>query len=362
MIYSNLTVLKCTRAPLGQPASNLRRRHAHVAVWLVLSFVAATALPARAQTATRDVDLFADPGERPLAIVKSGALLTLGDTRGAYTQVTLDGWLAAPLLGPSRDSFALTVSGNGARLRASASPQAAVIAELRGGMGLQELARQGAWVRVNRTGWIRTKVSPSASPTISFSATPPAPQPTASPPPQSAPDTAHTEDSALQLTPAVQTSLSTSPDGERIGLIEPGARAIVTGRDRGWVRVRVDGWAREGDFVVADTALRGSLSAADLRADPDGTKGRLVHWDVQVLAHQVADPLRKGLVNQEPYLLAQGPGRENALLYLAISATLAATAREIPDMTTVTITARVRSGKSEPVGVPVLDLLSIVRR
>jgi hypothetical protein len=166
----------------------------------------------------------------------------------------------------------------------------------------------------------------------------------------------------MPLTPAVQTALSTSPDGQRIGLIEPGARAIVTGRDRGWVRVRVDGWAREGDFVVADTALRGSLSAADLRADPDGTKGRLVHWDVQVLAHQVADPLRKGLVNQEPYLLAQGPGRENALLYLAISAALATTAREIPDMTMVTITARVRSGKSEPVGVPVLDLLSIVRR
>ena len=362
MIYSNLTVLKCTRAPLGQPASNLLRRHAHVAAWLVLSFVVGSALPVRAQTAARDVDLFADPGERALAVVKSGAPLTLGDTRGAYTQVTVGGWLAAPLLGPARDSFALTVSGNGARLRASASPHAAVIAELRGGMGLQEIARQGAWVHVNRTGWIRTKGSSSASPTVSFSAPPAAPQPTASLPLPSAPDTSRADDSAMPLTPAVQTALSTSPDGDRIGLIEPGARAIVTGRDRGWVRVRVEAWAREGDFVVSDTALRGSLSAADLRADPDGTKGRLVHWDVQILAHQVADPLRKGLVNQEPYLLAQGPGRENALLYLAISPPLAATAREIPDMTMVTITARVRSGKSEPVGVPVLDLLSIVRR
>lgn len=329
---------------------------------LVTAFVIAAASPARAQMATSDADLFADPGVRALAVVKSGAPLTLGDTRGAYTQVTVDGWLAAPLLGAARDSFAITVSGNGARLRASASPHAAVIAELRGGMGLQEIARQGAWVRVSRTGWIRTRSSSSAPPTISLNATPPAAQQSTSPPPQSVTDTTHSDDGALPLTPAVQTALSTSPDGERIGLLQPGARAIVTGRDRGWVRVRVDAWAREGDFVVADTSLRGSLSAADLRADPDGTKGRLVHWDVQVLAHQVADPLRKGLVNQEPYLLAQGPGRENALLYLAISPALAGTAREIQDMTMVTITARVRSGKSEPVGVPVLDLLSIVRR
>ena len=175
-------------------------------------------------------------------------------------------------------------------------------------------------------------------------------------------DTAGIAAGSIPLTPATETSLLTAPDGDRVGNIQPGARAVVTGRDRGWVRVRVEGWAREADFVVSDTSLRGALSAADVRADPEGTKGRLVHWEVLVLAHQVADPLRKGLVNQEPYLLAQGPGRENALLYLAIPPALVATAREIPDLTNVTVTARVRSGKSEPVGVPVLDLISIVRR
>ena len=119
---------------------------------------------------------------------------------------------------------------------------------------------------------------------------------------------------------------------------------------------------READLSVADTALRGALSAADLRADPDGTVGRLVHWEVEILAHQIADPLRKGLVNQEPYLLAQGPAGENALLYLAIPPSLAATAREIPDLAHAIITARVRSGRSEPVGTPVLELLTIVGR
>jgi hypothetical protein len=166
----------------------------------------------------------------------------------------------------------------------------------------------------------------------------------------------------LVLTPAVQTVLATSPAGARVGSLGPGARATVTGRERGWVRVQVEGWVREADLSVADTALRGALSAADLRADPDGTVGRMVHWEVEILAHQIADPLRKGLADQEPYLLAQGPSGENALLYLAIPPSLAATAREIPDLGHAIITARVRSGRSEPVGIPVLELVTIVGR
>lgn len=174
-----------------------------------------------------------------------------------------------------------------------------------------------------------------------------------------------TSDSAtkgLELTPIAQTTLAAHPDGPRVGTLAPGARVAVTGRERGWVRVQIEAWARESDFTVADTSVRGAVSAADLRADPEGTVGRLVHWEVQILAHQVADPLRKGLAINEPYLLAQGPGREQALLYLAIPSSLATTARDIPDLARVTITARVRTGRSEPVGVPILELLTIVRR
>lgn len=166
----------------------------------------------------------------------------------------------------------------------------------------------------------------------------------------------------LELTPTAQTTLAAHPDGPRVGMLAPGARAVVTGRERGWVRVTVEAWARESDFTVADTSVRGAVSAADLRADPEGTVGRLVHWEVQILAHQVADPLRKGLAINEPYLLAQGPGREQALLYLAIPSSLTITARDIPDLARVTITARVRTGRSDPVGVPILELLTIVRR
>jgi SH3-like domain-containing protein len=316
--------------------------------------------------ATRDAPLFAAPGDRPIATVRRGTALTTGETQRGYSQTTVDGWLAAALLGASRDSFPLAVKpGAGVRLRAAANPQSPVVADLRAGMGLNEIERKGAWIHVRRSGWVQTASIgaaadvPTAVATSSATSAPPTASVT---PPAMAPSAPDTTRNGFILTPIASTALAASPAGTPLGTLGPGARATVTARERGWVRVRVEGWVREADLSVADTALRGALSAADIRADPDGTVGRLVRWEVEVLAHQTADPLRKGLADQEPYLLAQGPSGENALLYLAIPPALAAAAREVPDLSRAIVTARVRAGRSEPVGIPVLELLTIVGR
>ncbi|MGH7663744.1 MAG: SH3 domain-containing protein, partial [Gemmatimonadaceae bacterium] len=157
-------------------------------------------------------------------------------------------------------------------------------------------------------------------------------------------------------------SLRRAPDAAVIARLEPGARVEAVAREREWIRVRVDGWVPASAVLPADTAMRADLSAADLRSDPEGTDGMVVRWEVQVLALQRADPLRTGLAPDEPYLLVRGPGIENALLYLAIPPSLLQAAREIEALSEVVITARVRDGRSEPVGVPVLDLITIARR
>jgi SH3-like domain-containing protein len=353
-----LDVLKCTR-PRDCTRYKVACSTIHVRALSTLGAVALVAVlgaPLAAQSvATRDAQLLAAPGDRPVATIRQGAALATGDTQRGYTQATVDGWIAAALLEVARDSFPLTVKGAvGARLRASANPQAPVVADLRGGMGLNEVERRGAWVHVRRAGWLpAASIGPAtaiAAPVVAIA------------PPSATASTDDTTRNGFVLTPIAATTLAASPGGDQVGSLAPGARTTVTARERGWVRVRVEGWVREADLSVADTALRSALSAADLRADPDATAGRLVHWDVEVLAHQIADPLRKGLVDQEPYLLAQGPAGENALLYLAIPPGLAATAREIPDLGRAIITARVRAGRSEPVGVPVLELLTIVGR
>ena len=140
-----------------------------------------------------------------------------------------------------------------------------------------------------------------------------------------------------------------------------GATVQVLARDRDWVRVRLEGWVRESDLSLGDTTLR-ALSAADIRSDPEGSKGKLVQWHVEAVSLQTADALRTGFQPGERYLLALGPDPEKSLVYLAVPESLLVSARSLPPLAQLTVTARVRNGKSEPAGVPILDLQSLTRR
>jgi hypothetical protein len=135
----------------------------------------------------------------------------------------------------------------------------------------------------------------------------------------------------------------------------------VIARDRDWVRVKLEGWVRESDLAITDSTLR-PLSAADVRSDPEGSRGKLVQWQVEAVALQTADPLRTGLQPGEQYLLALGPAPEKMLLYLAVPESLVTAARSLPPLAQITVTARVRNGRSEPAGVPILDLQNLTRR
>jgi hypothetical protein len=115
-------------------------------------------------------------------------------------------------------------------------------------------------------------------------------------------------------------------------------------------------------MVPTDSGFRERVTAADLRLDPDAYRGRTLRWVVQVVSLQTADPLRRDLEPEEPYLLAMGPQGESAVLYLAVPPALMTTARGLAPMAEVLITARVRTGRSTPTGAPVLDLLTITKR
>jgi len=126
--------------------------------------------------------------------------------------------------------------------------------------------------------------------------------------------------------------------------------------------VRVEGWLRDSDVVEADSSLRSALLPSDLRADPEGTRGKLVRWEVQKLAIQNADPLQRDLAQNEPYMLARGPGADHALVYLSLPPSLTVTARRVAPLAFVTVIARVRNGRSAPGGVPILDVQSLITK
>jgi hypothetical protein len=165
-----------------------------------------------------------------------------------------------------------------------------------------------------------------------------------------------------KFTPATRAVLHSAPQAGEIGQLSSGAPLTVLSREREWVRVRVEGWVRDSELIPADSSLRLSPSAADIRADPDGMKGRVVRWEVEFIALQRADPLRRDMVADEWYILARGPLGENAICYLVVPANLRALAEGLGPLTRIVVTARVRVGRSQPSGVPLLDLESLVRR
>lgn len=330
-------------------------------VTLLLSILTASSPLAQA-TVTASTELRAAPRGASLATVRAGTELRVRERRGAVSRVTLEGFIHRDLIGGRRDSFALSVRApSGAKLRESPAASGRTLATLRDGMGLTQVSRAGDWVRVRRVGWIassrlRTDPEPETREQAGSVETAQAPAPAS---PVRAPE----PPIVGGLTPTKQTLLRLAPDGDSIGGVRPGAVLVPLARERDWIRVRLEGWVRESELQAVDSTVQTRLSAADLRADPNGTRGVIVRWNVQVLSPiQRADVLRRELAENEPYVIARGPDAESALLYLAVPPSMLDAVSAIAPLTGVVITARVRTGRSSPVGVPILDLVSIVRR
>jgi hypothetical protein len=329
-------------------------------VSLLFAIITASSLSAQT-TVTAPAEVRAAPRGAAIATVREGAKVRVRERRGTLSRITLEGFVHRSLIGGRRDSFALSVRApSGARLRESPAANARAVATLRDGMGLTRVSRAGDWVRVRRVAWIpsarlRTQPEPAAREQAAGSVD----TRQEAPPPPRAPD----PPIGNTLTPTRHTAMRVAPEGDSIGGVRPGAVLVPLARERDWVRVRLEGWVLENELQSVDSMIQTRLSAADLRADPERTRGVVVRWNVQVLSPiQRADPLRRELAENEPYVIARGPDTESALLYLAIPPSLVDAVASIAPLTGVVITGRVRSGRSSPVGVPILDLVSIVRR
>jgi hypothetical protein len=355
----------------------------------LIRILAAMLVPAAASaqhtTIRTATELRNAPDGGVVAELRSGTPVAPGHARGAWTAVTLEGYLHASVVHGKRQEYPISAA-DGATLRATPSRSGAPLARLHEGMGLQRVNTKGEWVHVRRTGWVRTSALAPAQTTVA-ARTPPRTLPrtpprarsrATAPPPRSAarvarapaPDSVVSDsvsgalDSADTIpTPAFalehRVPLRLAPDGATLATLDSNTHVTTLTRDRQWVRVRVEGWVQAADLVPADTSVLTAVSAADLRSDPDRYRGRTVRWHVQKIALQSADPLRKGMAPDEPYLLARGPGTENALLYLALPPSLVDQARRIDPLASMLITARVRFGRSDPSGVPLLDVLTI---
>jgi len=370
----------------------------------VLALFTGTAFPLVAQSRVKSPSaVLAAPNGRAIGSVHPGVELRVLETRGSYARVSIGGFVERARLATQRASSATSatrVGGRSAVLRSGGTAGAPSVASFDAGttVAVGSATAPKGWVRVSREGWVlRSSLERPAAATASRSTTsakrtaagtkPATPSrkssggevastrkasgataPAASPAPpavaRSAASTrptgaisAFASDSALS--PTANVALHSAPDARAVATVAPGATLVPLARERGWVRVRLEGWVPERDVAPSDTMVRTGVSAADLRADPVGSRGKTVRWSVQILATQKADALRRDLSPDETYLLARGPYEENALLYLVVPPSLIATTKGIPELSQAMITARVRTGRSDLVGVPILDLVTI---
>lgn len=345
-----------------------------------LAFVALVTPAAAQSRLVRDAEVRATPDGTIVATLQSGTTWRTGPARAGFTQITIEAWIDGSRFAGRRESFPESIGGTGTlRIRAEPSLNGRILGVFEPGAGVRVLERQGTWARITREAWILTSAITAAPATTASSNAPrttprgvqerAASSPSTPAAPAAAPPTATSETASPErverrgdLRASKRTELHPAPGAAPVGRLEEGAVMEALARDRGWVRVRVEAWVPESLVVPTDSGFRDRVTAADLRMDPDAYRGRIVRWVVQVVGLQAADPLRRDLEPEEPYLLAMGPAGETAVLYLAVPPSLLAQARAIAPMSEVLITGRVRTGRSMPTGAPVLDVLTLSKR
>lgn len=290
---------------------------------------------------------------RNLGTVMGGTPLAVTGRQGSWVEVVLEGWIWSRSVGPTqRDGFDLVVTAVGGENLRDA-PGGRIAARLLQGFLLEEVETRDQWVRVRRSGWMAASVLEVATTDRPAAASRGAvPGDEARPEPVVA--------AGRSLTAGERpVRLRIAPDGDTIGIVDPGTSLTVVERQNRWARIRVEGWvltseleSPEVDSMVVD------VSAAALRANPDQYQGHRVRWQVQFIALERAEAVRTDFYEGEPFLLARAPNPAEGFVYLAVPPELLPDAEALLPLDEVEVLAQVRTGRSALMGVPVLDLLA----
>lgn len=337
---------------------------------LACGCVLAGAAPASAHAqaryrATRAENFRQQPGsdQKILGSVYEGTELIAGQTKDGWLEVTLEGWIfGRSVVRTTRDGFdlAVTVSG-GENLRAT--PGGRVLARLANGFLLDEVSRSAnGWVQVRRAGWVWGQ---SLEP-VRGSADPADPAPTA--PAISRPSVA-TGAAGSAGTPSLdravtarQTEVHRIPDSEATGSLAEDTPVRVLARSGEWVRVATEGWIRESDLKPSSPGVLAGVSGAEVRARPAEFEGKTVQWSVQYVALQTADEVRREIPAGQRYMLARGPLPESGFIYVILAPAMVGRVEQLQPLAEVVIIARIKAGRSQYLGNPVVELVDLAVR
>jgi hypothetical protein len=321
--------------------------------------------PSRYRVTVDNAWFYQDVAGRRIARLARGAILPAGATRNDWMQVLLEGWIFATSVGPSdRPDFDLLVTrAPNENLRAA--PAGPLVAELSQGFGLKRASpdSSGQWVHVTRIGWVqRSALAPMAdivatrtadTSQVADSQVVRTPAPNTQPPAPPAPI------DSTRAQPVRMTTLYRVPDGPEAGTVATDTPLRVLSRNGEWTRVQFEGWVKGGDLQAAPAGVLVGVTAAELRTEPQRYAGQVLRWNLEFIAIQKADELRPDIPTGASYVLARGPLPERGFVYVVVPDARLPAFRALTPLVTMTITARVRNGRSRYLGNPVVDLISL---
>lgn len=293
----------------------------------------------------------AGPEGKELATVGAGVRLMGGEARDEWVEVVLDGWVWASSVGRSaRDGHDLAITNSrGENLRVK--PNGDVIARLLNGFLLDEVTRDGGWVRAKRTGWMAAAaLGPSTAEVLATGTA-------ISSAPDSDPPVGHSAlDRAVTTRP---TPFARTPDTEPQGILGPETPVRLLARNGEWVRVQTEGWVRESDLRVGTSGVLVGVTAAELRARPQDFESKLVQWTLQSLSINVADELRPEIPLGRRYLLARGPLPEANFVYVSLDPQQLKEVERLQPLAQIIAIVRIRVPKTKYLGNPVVELVEM---
>lgn len=352
-----------------------RAPHPVLALLLALAALPSSALAQTIRVTAESENLRAEPRGEIVAALPSGTTLEDASREGGWYRATLRGWIwGGSVASAGRPNRVVVSPAGGENLRAA--PNGDVVARLNPGTVLTELERRDRWVRVERSAFVwGQSVAAADSPAPAAAQRPAAaPPPARTSPPSATPAPGQSSAAAQPPAPRAPSSrqatagargasLLQSPDGDTIARVTPMTTMEVVAREGNWARVRVEGWVWQPALAgAADTgAVLRDVSAAVLSANPENFRGRTVEWQLQFISLERAERIRTDFYEGEPFILARGPGAENAFVYVAVPPERVAQAERLAPLERFVVVARVRTGRSRVMGAPVLDLIELRR-
>lgn len=308
--------------------------------------VAPAALAGQLATVDVEENLRAEPNGAILARVLPGALLSVEEPGERWIGVRLEGWVwSRSVDATEREGYDLVVTASPSENLRS-EPNGTVLARMREGMLLEELERRDAWIRVRRTAsmWAPSlRVDPAADEGAEETST------TGGPP-------------AASLSVPGGGALRTAPDGDTLVVLPPGADLHLLERRGSWARVRLEGWLWAPPRPDSARAEPARVAPSSVRADPQRYVGRIVTWVLQFISLERAERGRSELFGGEPYLLTREPGDAGGFVYVAVPPDRLDEVDGLVPLERITVMGRIRSGRSDVTGNPILDLIQLERR